>query len=151
MGRRIILFIGVVCALMAIAGCTAPVQQSAQDGFGVVFDGAPLLSDEKIYYLGAPVGEIAATIGGGPRVTKLIVRLQPEFAARAGTHLAFFAHGGRLEAVLLATMGQPLQNGAILSGFTSKTDLRWFKLKTLLRDRAAAAGRRAELLNRRMG
>jgi hypothetical protein len=151
MGRRSILFFGMICVLMTIGACTAPVSENKEGGFAVLFDGTPLLSDEKIYYFGAPIGQITATIPAVNQVTQLIVRLQPEFATQVGDNLVFFAHAGRLEAVTLAKMFRPLQNGATLSGFTSKTDLRWFKLKTLLRDRVSAAGRRAEQLNRRLG
>jgi hypothetical protein len=151
MGRRSILFFGLVCVWVTIGACAAPVSENKEGGLAVLFDGAPLLSDEKIYYYGAPVGQITATIRAENQVTQLTVRLQPEFAAQVGDNLAFFAHAGRLEAVTLAKMFRPLQKGATLSGFTSRADLRWFKLKTLLRDRAAAAARRAGQLNRRLG
>lgn len=151
MRRGSLCFIGVVCALIMIAGCSASEKPNPKGGVGVLFDNVPLLFDAGVYHLGSQVGEIVTTTNGVAGVTKLVVTLQPEFAAREGGNLAFYAHAGRLEAVTLANMGRPLENGAVLSGFTSKAGLYWFRLKTLLSDRVSSASRRAEQLNQRLG
>lgn len=153
MRRGSFFLIGLVCALILITACSGPAKQSPspKGGVAVLFDGVALLSDQKVYFYGSPVGEIVGPANNAMGVTKLVVRLQPEFAAREGCNLAFYVNAGRLEAATLTSLGRSLESDTLLSGFTSKSGLQWFKLKTLLSDRINSAGQRAEELNRRLG
>lgn len=132
--------------IAAVAFGCAP--QVKQDGNAVLFDGIINLYEEGVYFGGERVGSIQSReIAGG--ITKLIIRLSPDFVAQTGNNLALYIHAGRLEAAMLQRIGQTLGKDALLCGFASKSELNWFKIKTLLNDRIDAAQKRAAALQMR--
>ena len=132
--------------LSAVDSCSP---NNHQDGYSVYFETMPNLQDNQVRYNGKTVGTVVSSATGGFRVAKLIVALNEGFAQEAGKNLAFFVRYGSLEATKLSSFGQPLDNETPLCGFNSSMELNWFKIKTLIGDRIAAAEKRAGYLSHR--
>ncbi len=143
-------YLWIAICLFVVVGCT--IQSDQQDGFAVMFDRMPKINDENnLYYKGMIVGSIHSRTVGAGNVAKIIVTLKEDFARYNGNNLALYLRNGRLEVAKLTAIGQPLQNGDLLSGFSSRAGLNWFKFKTLISDRINAAKYRARNLNDRFG
>ena len=130
-------------AMLAVNGCQP---SSGREGIHVMFDGPPKIYHTEVYFRGQVIGKIQDQQGGKGPVTKVTVEIDPKLMQYAGQHWAFYVDSGRLTAGALNTAGQPLGPGDRVSGFRSKTDLTWFKIKTVLSHRIAKANRRAEKL-----
>jgi hypothetical protein len=143
--------VGFFVTLMIVALAVGCAPQGKQDGYAVLFDGMVNIYDDAIYLNSSEVGAVLSTEAGGGGVTKITVTLSPELVAQSGDNLALYAHAGRLEVATLQRMGQALEKGAPLCGFTSKSQLNWFKVKTLLNDRVNAAKKRAASLLAKFG
>jgi hypothetical protein len=139
-----------------LAGCAAkPSQpskasQASQNGIAVLFDGIANLCDQGVYLNGVRIGQIQSSQLGAGNVTKTSIQLSPEAVQMLG-NLVFYVDMCRMQAIALQGIGSPFQKGAPLCGFTSKAEFNWFKFKTLLSDRIAAARRRAMALQARFG
>ena len=129
-------------------GCASKDQQA---GYAAVFEDAPNLYDDGVYDSGHRVGNIFAKETGATGETRLMITLSPEFLNETGNNFVLYAHAGRLEVDKLHAFGEPLSQDALICGFTSKSKLTWFKLKTLLNDRVRAAQKRAKVLQARIG
>lgn len=81
---------------------------------------------------------------------QVVIQLSPDALQTLGSPV-FYVDRGRLEAERLDCLSSPLEKGALLCGLASKTELNWFKFKTVLRDRMAAARQRALFLRARFG
>ncbi len=135
-------------AIFLVQGC----QPSGQnDGIHIMFEKTPHIVTDEVYWHGQPIGTISDTQVGPYDVTRVTLRLDPQFRKQAGHHWAFYAQGGRLVADRLATSGDTVDPGDHVCGFASKAALNWFKIKTLLNNRVATAKRRADNLSRRFG
>ena len=135
--------VGLFVALLVVAIIIGCAPQGNQEGYAVLFDGMVNIFEDAIYFNGNEVGRVLAKEVAGAGATKLTVALSPELVAETGNNLALYAHAGRLEATTLQRMGHTLEKDAPLCGFTSKSELNWFKIKTLLNDRIKAAKKRA--------
>jgi hypothetical protein len=139
-----------------LAGCApkpsqpSKVSKSSQDDIAVLFDGIANLCDQGVYLNGVRIGQIQSSQLGAGNVTKTSIQLSPEAVQMLG-NMVFYIDMCQLKAVELQGVGAPFQKGAPLCGFTSKAELNWFKFKTLLSDRIAAAKRRAAALQARFG
>ena len=138
--------VGLFVALLIVAFAVGCAPQGKQEGYAVLFDGMVNIYEDAIYFNGNEVGRVLTKEVGGAGTTKLTVALSPELVAGTGNNLALYAHAGRLEATTLQRMGQALEKDAPLCGFISKSELNWFKIKTLLNDRINAAKKRAAAL-----
>ena len=139
----------VVVALMVIEGVIGCQNTTGGEGIHVMFKRAPKIHHSEVYHRGRVVGTIleqASVHDGASRVT---IRIAPDYRQYAGHHWAFYMDTGRLTAGRLKSSGHPMQPGDRMCGFHSKAAFNWFKVKTLLGDRIAEAGRRAEKLHRR--
>jgi len=130
------------------AGCASKEQQT---GYPVLFEDPPNLYDDGVYDSGQRVGSIVSKEMGATGITRLVITLSSDFLNETGNNFALCAHAGRLEVDKLHTFGEPLSQDALICGFTSKSELTWFKLKTLLNDRVRAAQKRAKALQARLG
>ncbi len=144
--KAAISFILLGFTLMAVNNC-AP--NTKAGGVTVFFENMPNLQDNQVYYKGDLVGTVQSFSIGGFRVARLVVTLKDDFLRETGNNLAFFVRYGRLEAIKLSSIGQPLGEKTPLSGFNSSMDLNWFKIKTLIGDRISAAEKRARYLEQR--
>jgi hypothetical protein len=128
--------------LLLIGGCTS--QSDLQDGIAVMFDRMPDIMDiDTVYYNGIKVGDIHSIAAGAGNVVKMMVSLDDEFTRYTGDNIALYPRRGRLEIEKLMAVGQPVQKGDLLSGFSTRVGLNWFKIKTLISDRILAAKHRA--------
>jgi len=144
------LWVGFTMTLLIVALTVGCAPQGKQDGYAVLFDGMVNIFEDGIYFNGKEVGGVLSKVENTSGVTTLSVSLSPEFVAEIGNNIAFYAHAGRLEATRLQRMGQALKKGEPLCGFISKSELNWFKIKTLLNDRINAAKKRAATLQARL-
>jgi hypothetical protein len=132
----------VAVCLLAFGGCTGQTDQ--QGGIAVMFDQMPNIIDQShVYDNGMRVGSIHSVRVGGAGVVQIMVSLEDAFIRDAGDNIALYPHRGRLEVAKLSGIGQPLQKGDLVSGFSSRAGLNWFKLKTMISDRTAASKYRA--------
>ena len=132
--------------LLTVNGCQT---RSAQEGIHVMFDGAPKIYHHQVYFHGRVVGHIIDPVEGNGPVAKVNIQIDPEFREDSGQHWAFYVHNGRLAVGRLNSSGQPLMAGDRVCGFHSKSELSWFKVKTLLSHRISKANRRADKLYQR--
>jgi hypothetical protein len=133
----------ILLTLLAVNGCQP---SGGREGIHVMFDGVPKISHTEVYYRGRVIGKIHDQQGSSGPVTKVTVEIDPRSMQYAGRHWAFYVDSGRLTAEALNVTGQTLGPGDRVSGFRSKKDLTWFKIKTMLSHRGAKAKRRAEKL-----
>lgn len=142
-----------------LAGCSSKpsqpsnaskVSKTSQDAIAVLFDGIANLCDQGVYLNGVRIGQVQSSQLGAGNVTRTNIQLSPEAVQMLG-NMVFYIDMCRLQAIELQGIGSPFQKGAPLCGFTSKAELKWFKFKTLLSDRIAAAKRRAMALQARFG
>ena len=145
------LWVGFLVTLLVYVVATGCAPKDKQDGYAVLFDGQIHLYDDGVYYTGNQVGSIQSKQAGEGGITRLTIALSPDFVADTGNNLALYVHAGRLEVAKLQTLGQVLEKDALLCGFVSKSELTWFKIKTLLNDRIKAAQIRAAALQARLG
>ena len=132
--------------LLAVNNCTP---KTNGRGLKVYFETMPNLQDNQILFKGELVGTVQTSSIGGFRVAKLVLVLQDDFLNETGNNLAFVVRYGRLEAIKLSSLGQPLDKETPLCGFNSSMELNWFKIKTLIGDRITAAEKRARSLEQR--
>ncbi len=144
------LWAGFTVTLLIVALAVGCAPQGKQAGYAVLFDGMVNIVEDNIYFNGKQVGAVLSKEDHPSGVTTLSIALSPEFVVEIGNNLALYAHAGRLEATRLQRMGQALERGMPLCGFISKSELNWFKIKTLLNDRINAAGKRAAALQARL-
>lgn len=139
----------VMVFLMAMAAMTGCQNIAGGEGIHVMFRGIPKIHHPDVFYHGRVVGSILEqpSVNGG--ATKVTIRISPEYREHAGHHWAFYVDMGRLTAGRLSSSGEPIAAGDTMCGFQTKTAFNWFKVKTLLSDRIAEAGRKAERLHRR--
>ena len=137
--------VGFIVALIitAVCGCA---QNATQNGYTVMFDGSLYLSDQGVYYNGMQVGTVQSVDTKGANVTRVLISPNSDFADQVSNNLVLYAHAGRLHVDKLASLGNTISHDVPLSGFVSKSDLNWFKFKTLLSDRVSAAKKRAVAL-----
>ena len=135
----------ILMTIIVIGGCDT----SRQSGIHVMFENNPHIVSDHVYWHGQIIGSITDIQNGNHAITKVTVRLEPEFSQHAGHHWAFYIDRGRLMPHRLSINGEAVSSGDHLCGFSSKAALNWFKVKTLLRDRVANAMRRADSLQRR--
>ncbi len=148
MGNKMFRWTLTMVLLAFVAGMTGCQNTAGGEGIHVLFKGVPKIQHTDVFYQGRVVGAIleqSTADGGASMVT---IRISPEYMQHAGRHWAFYVDMGRLTAGRLSGSGNPVQNGDRMSGFQSKGAFNWFKVKTLLRDRIAESGRRAEKLHR---
>ncbi|MEJ2158467.1 MAG: hypothetical protein P8X96_24345 [Desulfobacteraceae bacterium] len=141
--RQVVLVIITLMVFAGIVGC----QPSGGEGIHVMFKGVPKIHHTEVYHNGRVVGSILEQATDSNGASQVTIRIDPEFRPYAGHHWAFYVDMGRLTAGRLNSSGEPLQPGDLMCGFHSKAAFNWFKVKTLLRDRIAEAGRRAEKLH----
>lgn len=133
-------------SVLAVNNCA---QKGQEGGLKVFFETLPNLQENQVFYKGEVVGTIQSSSIGGFRVAKLIVILKDDFREQTGNNLAFYVRYGRLEAIKLSSVGQPLSAETRFCGFNSSMELNWFKIKTLIGDRIVAAEKRANFLEHR--
>lgn len=133
----------VIVTVASFYGC-AP--KSTHEGVMVMFEGPLSMYDDGVYFNGMSVGSIKSVDANSANITSVIVALNPDFKKQLGDRFVVYLHAGRLEMDALRSYGEPLDAGVPLCGFTSKGAVRWFKFKTLLKDRVAAANKRAQVL-----
>ena len=146
---------GVLIAILiiGIASNHAPQteQQVDKKGYVVLFDEKPKLYNDLIYYANQQIGQILSSTEGNAGVLKMVVDIEKDFVDDTGFNIAFYPDHGRLNVVRLQTEGPPVSGDELFCGFSSKAALNWFKFKTLLKNRIAAAQRRAQELHRKSG
>lgn len=135
-----------VAMVAGVAGCQ---NTSGDGGIQVMFSGVPKIHHPDVYHHGRVVGSILeqSTVKSG--ASMVTIRITSDYKQHAGHHWAFYVDMGRLTAGKLNSSGHPVNAGDRMCGFQSKAAFNWFKVKTLLSDRVAKAGRRAEKLYRR--
>lgn len=138
-----------VFALILIFSLNGCQSQSNQEGIHVMFDRAPKIYQDQVYFHGQTVGKIMEKQGGNGPVAMVNIQIDPKFKENAGQHWAFYVESGRLTVGRLNSSGHPLKNGDRVCGFQSKSGFTWFKVKTLLAHRIAKANRRADKLYQR--
>lgn len=146
--RHRVLVCATLMLIFMVAGCA--VNQS-QTGDAVLFDGPVHLFDEGVYWQGTKVGTVVNQETGSGNILRVTVDLSPELKNQMGNNMAIYVDNGRLSVARLQGIGEPLEAGTPLCGFTSKTDLHWFKFKTLLNDRITKATQRALSLQAQFG
>lgn len=136
----------VLFLIFAVSGCQT---HSTQDGIHVMFDGAPKIYYDQVYFHSQVVGKIIDKQGQDGPVTRVNIQIESKFQENSGQHWAFYVDNGRLTVGRLTISGQPLKAGDRVCGFHSKTNFTWFKVKTLLGHRISKASRRADKLYQR--
>lgn len=134
--------------VLMMGGCN---QNTTHDGVYVMFKGRPYITKADVFYYGKVVGQIQSKEAHGSSVSRVTVRLAPDFQKKMGTNWAFYVRGGRLMAARINSGGKPINTGEKMCGFNSKAALSWFKFKTLLTDRVTRARMRADALYQRFG
>lgn len=132
--------------IFTVTGCQT---HSTQDGIHVMFDGAPKIYYDEVYFYDQVAGKILDKQGQDGPVAMINVQIESKFQEDSGQHWAFYIDNGRLTVGRLTSSGQPLKAGDRACGFHSKTDFTWFKVKTLLGHRISKASRRADKLYQR--
>ena len=143
---------GAFCGIFALVFVLAAIgcqTQSNQDGIHVMFDGAPKIYYDQVYFHGQVAGKILDNQGQDGPVTMVNVQIESKFKENSGQHWAFYVDNGRLTIGRLTSSGQPLKAGDRVCGFHSKSAFNWFKVKTLLGHRISKASRRADKLYQR--
>lgn len=141
---RIFLYLPVLLAAILMGtGCQ---NADDQEGIHVMFEGTPKIYHPGVVFHGLIIGEIQDQQLGRGRVSKITIRIDPQFFPYAGRHWAFYVENGRLKAGKINNTGNSIKAGDLVCGFTSKAAFTWFKIKTLLNNRIAKANRRANKL-----
>ncbi len=144
-------WVGVLLTLLIVVVATGCAPKTSGEGYVAMFDGPVSVADQDVYFTGVKVGTIAAMETSASNVTRVVISPLSEFKAQIGAHLVLYAHAGRLEVSRLKSIAEPLEEGMPLCGFATKSELRWFKFKTLLSNRVSAAQKRALSLSARFG
>ncbi len=144
--HRMQLFGTLGLVLLWLVGCDAA---SSKPDVEVMFDGRPNIAQPQVYFANRVVGNITSRQMGKGSVEMMTIDLAPEFKKHIGRHWVFYVDNGLVRAARIGSAAKPLSEDARLCGFRSKSDLNWFKFKTLLSDRVYKASLRAEMLYRR--
>lgn len=142
--RHSLLMLLIVVIMTSLSGCAS---KSFQEGTEVMFKGPLFVNNDGVYFNGMSVGTIKSVDTDSANITKVVIVAQSDFKNQLGDRFVVYAHAGRLEMDALKSFGNPLDTGMPLCGFSSKSELRWFKFKTLLKDPVAAARERAQALS----
>ena len=142
------LLVAALTVIALIGGCQP---SGGKGGIHIMFEDSPNIVDERVYWHSQTIGSISGILNGQTAITKVIVKLDSRYKDLAGHNWAFYVDRGRLMADRHSMTGKKVASGEPVCGFSSKAGLRWFKVKTLLKDRVANAMRRADSLQRRFG
>jgi hypothetical protein len=149
MHKTIKIMVHGVITLFLISSVFSCQSANEKEGIHVMFDGTPKIYHSQVFYQGQVVGQIQDQQIGNGSVTKVTIRIDPQFEQYSGRHWAFYADSGRLMAGKLVSSGEPMESGDRVCGFRSKAAFHWFKVKTLLSDRVSKAERQADKLFRK--
>lgn len=144
-------WVGFLVTLLIAVAATGCAPKTSVDGYVVMFEGPLSLSDQDVYFTGVKVGTIVSMETSASNVTRVVVSPDSDFKDQIGADIVLYAHAGRLEVSKLKNISEPLETGMPLCGFSSKSELSWFKFKTLLSDRVSAARKHALELQARFG
>jgi hypothetical protein len=143
---RVTLAVAMTMAMMVLGSGCEPQTKQTRRGYAVVMDSAPVLTDPSVYRWGQPIGEIVASQTAATGATRLDVSFTPDAQPLLTDNAVFYVWAGRLTHERLGAFGSPVQEGARFMGFPSKSQLRWFRFKTMFRRSADVAARRAQTL-----
>ncbi len=132
-----------IYTLVVLSGC---LQTRTGNSVSVMFDRPPLLFGDEVVFNGTTVGKVNAVEVGAGNIARVDFIPSSEFSSSLADNLVFYVNNGRLVAAKLRNFGSPLEKGAFLCGFNSKSSLYWFMLKNALGDSARAAMNRAAFL-----
>ena len=141
-----VIFVLMASLVIGFCGCASEKFGSTTSGVGVVFDGAPLISDPSVGYMGTTVGQIVSSQWSNG-VTRLTVSFNNDSQNLVAANMALVVKNGRLDLVPLSRFGQPLADQASMLGFNNRISLQWFKLKNIINDINMAAARQAKWLS----
>jgi hypothetical protein len=114
-------------------------------GTRVVIDGAPMIFDPSVIYMGSTVGQIL-TSQWNNGVTCLTISLNNDSQNLQQSNMAAMVKNGQLNLVALSAAGEPLSNPECILGFKNNLEFQWFKFKNLINNMNMAAGRQAQRL-----
>jgi hypothetical protein len=130
-------------------GCSSE-KLGRASGIGVVFDGAPLIFDTSVVYMGSTVGQILSSQWSNG-VTRLSISLNSDGEDLKRSNMAAVVKNGQLNLVPLGGLGEALSSETCILGFENKIELQWFKLKHLIDNINMAADQQAQWLAARSG
>jgi hypothetical protein len=148
-GMRYWFVVVIAMACIGLTGCNP--LTSDQQGHDVIFENAPGIYKQEIYYRGRTIGRILDQKTGQGWVHKVTIQLSPEHAGKTDSNWVYYVNKGRLTAYRIAALGNPQDQGVNICGFDSKAALNWFRFKTLLTNRIYKARQMADSLTRRFG
>jgi hypothetical protein len=138
-----------LCVLLVagvmISGCAR--LQKDKDVYYVMFDGAPSLYDESVYFLGKEIGKIKNKEVFAGNALKLTVSIDDAYKDMMTDNVVFYEDFGKLFYDVVDNFGNPLSPGANVLGFDSKISLAWFKTRTLLTRSSSVASKKADRLS----
>ena len=146
MGR--IIRIVICLSIVVVMGCELT-SQGSKDGYVVVFNDRPMLTETTVYLKGQPIGTIMPQETHANGVTTLQIAIEAAYRDLMRTNAVFYISSGKLYYAALKNFGDPLPPKARILGFESKASMVWFKTKHLLKNPVTAAGRQAERLFQR--
>lgn len=135
--------------MLGWCGCSSE-KLGRASGIGVVFDGAPLIFDTSVVYMGSTVGQILSSQWGNG-ITRLSISLNNASEDLKRSNMAAVVKNGQLNLVPLCGFGESLSSEACILGFKNKLGLQWFKLKHLIGNINMAADQQAQWLAARSG
>lgn len=122
------------------SGCTT---NESPQGYSILFQSPPDIYSNHIYDNGIEVGRIIDKKMNSMGIMKLSIELNSDWVATNHENVAFYPNNGNLEVDRLLDFGSPISKENVFCGFPGKSGIVWFKLKTLISDRSAAAKQRA--------
>lgn len=141
-----VFFVPLLLVMLGWYGCTAENIGQRSDGIGVFFDGAPLVVDSAVVYMGTAVGQIINSEWKNG-ITRFAIALNKDSQDLKRANIAAVVQNGQLKLVPISGVGEPLPSPAAILGFKNNLELKWFKFKNLIDNINMAASRQAQWLS----